>query len=140
MGSKRRRRIKSRKQKLYKMKGCSRKKRCVGGRKNSRRRSRVRPNLFVTYTGGSSQMGGASQMGGCGCSNTSMSGGGQSGGSGHESCPIQGGGTISGGRKRYKKGGSMLDYGPYISGTITSALGGYKGPVSPSPLVGHFQK
>lgn len=129
---------KRRKTRKYNMKGCSRKKRCVGGRKNSRRRSRVRPNLFVTYTGGSNQMGPTKQTGGCGCS-SSMLGGGQSGGCNITGCPV-GTGFRGGGRKRYKKGGSMLDYGPYISGTVTSALGGYNGPVSPSPLVGHFPK
>jgi hypothetical protein len=135
MGSRRR---KTRKQRLYKMKGCSRKKRCVGGRNNSRTRRKKRfhrQNLFVTYTGG------ASQTGGCGCSSSMLGGGGQSGGCGHGACPIQGGGgkTLAG-RKRYKKGGGMLDYGPYIAGSVTSALGGYKGPVSPSPLSGHFTK
>jgi hypothetical protein len=138
MGSKRR---KTRKQHLYKMKGCSRKKRCVGGSRRRKKRFH-RPNLFVTYTGGTGQMGGASQMGGCGCSNTSMNGGGQSGGCDNAMCPIQGGGgkALAGGRKRYKKGGGMLDYGPYIAGSVTSALQGYKGPVSPSPLSGQFSK
>ena len=126
------------------MKGCSRKKRCVGGRNNTRSRRKKRfhrQNLFVTYTGGASQTGGSSQMGGCGCSNTSMNGGGQSGGCGHESCPIQGGGGKAlTGRKRYKKGGTMLDYGPYIANSAMSALQGYKAPVSPSPLSGQFPK
>ncbi len=69
-----------------------------------------------------------------------MNGGGQSGGCGHESCPIQGGGGLVGGRKRRRKGGGVLDYGPYIAGSVTSALQGYKGPISPSPLVGQFPK
>ena len=89
-----------RRQKLYKMKGCS-KKRCVGGKKKTRG-GRGRPkqqHLFVTYTGGAdvvpmtNQAPGSSvfgsQSGGCG-------GGGQ--------CSLQGGG---GG------GGSALVGGPW---------------------------
>ena len=88
-------------------------------------------------------MGGSSQTGGCGCSSSMLGGGGQSGGCGHESCPIQGGGAFAGGalargRKRRRKGGGVLDYGPYIAGSVTSALQGTNPPVSPSPLVGHF--
>ena len=82
-------------------------------------------------------------FGGCGCSSSMLGGGGQSGGCGHESCPIQGGGAFAGGalargRKRRRKGGGVLDYGPYIAGSVTSALQGTNPPVSPSPLVGHF--
>ena len=49
---------------------------------------------------------------------------------------------FSGGRRRRrsKRGGGMLDYAPYIAGTVTSALGGYKGPDSPSPLSGQFAR
>ena len=51
--------------------------------------------------------------------------------------------SVGGGRGRRRrgksqKGGGLLDYGPYIAGSVTSALGGYKGPVSPSPVVGQF--
>jgi len=48
------------------------------------------------------------------------------------------GGARGGKRRRMYKGGGLLDYGPYIAGSVTSALGGYKGPVSPSPVVGQF--
>ena len=106
MGTKRRfgsRRRRS--QKLYKMKGCSKK--CKGGKgwkggKKKTRGGRPKPHLFVTYTGGdvnpvSTQLPGGSvfgsQTGGCGCS-ASLGGGasrGQSGGScGGDQCSIQG--------------------------------------------------
>jgi len=49
-----------------------------------------------------------------------------------------GGARGVGKRRRMYKGGGLLDYGPYIAGSVTSALGGYKGPVSPSPVVGQF--
>lgn len=209
MGSKRRSLNKrSKKQRLYKMKGCSRKKRCAGGRKNNKgkksRRHISRPHLFVTYTGGnhdtfpvSTQVPppnggqfGSQTGGGCDCC-TSTKGGGQKGGCGDSMCSVggQGGGasglvgspwdptnpgqlpvpnyyalnsyspvdisrqmiatgaqppfSVGGGRGRRRrgksqKGGGLLDYGPYIAGSVTSALGGYKGPVSPSPLVGQF--
>lgn len=57
--------------------------------------------------------------------------------------PFSVGGAREGGRGRRRrgksqKGGGLLDYGPYIAGSVTSALGGYKGPVSPSPVVGQF--
>ena len=111
MGTKRRVKKGSRsrrKQKLYKMKGCSRK-RCVGGKKKSRA-GRPSPHLFVTYTGGtdvapvaSQAPGGGpfgSQTGGCGCSSsnsTSFFGGGsQSGGCGGGQCSLQGGGQSGG--------------------------------------------
>lgn len=94
-------------QKMYKMKGCSRKK-CKGGGKKSKG-GRPRPHLFVTYTGGNPDVvpvatqapGGGpfgSQTGGCGCSNSTslFGGGGQSGGScGGDQCSIQG--SVQGG-------------------------------------------
>lgn len=107
-GSRRRR-----SQKLYKMKGCSRKK-CKGGKKGSKggwkggKKTRggvgPRKHLFVTYTGGAdvvpveTQAPGnsvfGSQTGGCGCSTSLGGSGGQSGGScGASMCPLQGGGS-----------------------------------------------
>lgn len=212
MGSKRRGvNMKSKKQRLYKMKGCSRK-RCVGGKNNTRknntrknnrgkkiRRHSSRHQLFVTYTGGDngtlpvttqspppngSQFG--SQTGGCGDSMCSLGGGMQGGG---ESAligsswdpsnpgelpvpnyyalntyspvdisrqmiatgaqpPFSVGGACGGARGgirrrrgrrgKTQKGGGIVDYASYITGTVTSSLGGYKGPVSPSPVVGQF--
>jgi len=109
-GSRRRR-----SQKLYKMRGCSKK--CKGGRKGGwkggwkggkkkTRGGRPRPHLFVTYTGGNPDVvpvatqapGGGpfgSQTGGCGCSNSTSlfggGGGGQSGGcGGGGQCSLQG--------------------------------------------------
>ena len=115
-GSRRRR-----SQKLYKMKGCSKKCKggkgvgkkggkggCKGGKKTRGGVGGPRKHLFVTYTGGAdvvpveTQAPGnsvfGSQTGGCGCS-TSLGGsggasGGQSGGScGASMCPLQGGGS-----------------------------------------------
>ena len=116
MGSKRRSiNSRSKKQRLYKMKGCSRK-RCVGGRNSMGRKSSGRKSsrhnsrhqLFVTYTGGDngtlpvttqlpSPNGGqfGSQTGGCGCS-SSLVGGGQKGGCGDSMCSL-GGGVQGGG-------------------------------------------
>lgn len=96
-------------QKLYKMKGCSKK--CKGGKgwkggwkggKKKTRGGRPKPHLFVTYTGGdvnpvATQAPGSSvfgsQTGGCGCS-TSLGGGGSGGQSGGscegDQCSIQG--------------------------------------------------
>jgi hypothetical protein len=167
MGSKRRRiHRKSKTQRMYNMKGCSKKKGCVGGNKNKTRRRRQisKRNLFVTYTGG--------QKGGCGSGMCSI--GGAVGGtnalvgspwniansahSNHYALntytpdisrqmiatgsqpPFSGGERVRRRRMKSKKGGGMLDYAPYIAGTVTSALGGYKGPASPSPTYGHFSK
>ena len=62
--------------------------------------------------------------------------------------PFSGGGARGGIRRgirrgrgrrgKTQKGGGILDYASYITGTVTSSLGGYKGPVSPSPVVGQF--
>ena len=208
MGSKRRSiNRRSKKQRLYKMKGCSRKRRCAGGKNKKSRRHISRPHLFVTYTGGDHDtfpvgtqqlapgggLFGSQTGGGCdNCSSTLIKGG-QKGGCGDSMCAVgaingggasalvgadwnpanpgqipvpnhymlntyQGGdisrqmvatgaqppfsvGGARGGRRRRgksQKGGGLLDYGPYIAGSVTSALGGYKGPVSPSPVVGQF--
>ena len=104
MGTKRRFGSKRRRsQKLYKMKGCSKK--CKGwkGGKKKTRGGRPKPHLFVTYTGGDvnpvgTQLPGGSvfgsQTGGCGCSASLF--GGQSGGScGGDQCSIQG--SVQGG-------------------------------------------
>jgi hypothetical protein len=52
--------------------------------------------------------------------------------------PFSGGGVGRKRRGKKQKGGGIIDYASYITGTVTSSLGGYKGPVSPSPVVGQF--
>ena len=118
--------------KLYKMKGCSNKrKRCVGGKKSRRRNNKH--NLFVTYTGGGNQM-----KGGCGCSG-SLVGGGQSGGCGLGQCPAHGG---SNRKRRRQKGGNILDSAAYYGNIMKSAFTGTQPDpnLNPNPTQGQFNK
>ena len=94
------------KQKLYKMKGCSKKNKCKGGTKKRRYH---KPHLFVTYTGGK---------------------GGQRGGCDNGLCPVQG--VVQGGGGRKKRGGGLLDFPKYLAGNAMSALSGSK-MINPSP-------
>ena len=104
-------------QKLYKMKGCSKKCKggkgwkggCKGGKKTRGGVGGPRKHLFVTYTGGNTDVDPVvtqkpandifgSQTGGCGCSTSLFGGasGGQSGGScAGDQCSIQG--SVQGG-------------------------------------------
>lgn len=101
MGTKRRLKKGSgrrRSQKMYKMKGCSKK--CKGGKKGwkgGKKKSRggvgPRKHLFVTYTGGADVAPVTMQSPGGGPFGSQASGGGQSGGCGDSMCPLQGGGS-----------------------------------------------
>jgi hypothetical protein len=115
-GSKRR----GTKQKFYKMKGCSRKKKCKGGTKKKYHKH----HPFVTYTGGSYTGGSYT--------------GGQRGGCGNAMCPLTQGG-VQGGGGRKKKGGGIMDYPSYFAGNIKGALlGSGMNYNSPNPTSNQF--
>jgi len=76
------------------MKGCSKK--CKGGRRGGKKKSMGRrpKHLFVTYTGGNTDVNPVTtQAPGISVFGSQASGGGQSGGCGDSMCPLQGGGS-----------------------------------------------